>query len=124
MADIALPPHIEALQRPDAYPHAPEDVELVQTHISYVFLAGDQVFKLKKAVDFGFANFIDVQSRKHACEAEVRLNRRGCPGSIYLGVVTVTRDGDTYRIGGDGEVVDYAVHMKRLPADRMMDKLL
>ena len=134
MAAEKLPEHVIALEDRRAYPHAPATVELVQTHISYVFLAGDEVFKLKKPVDLGFANFTTLEKRKEACEAEVRLNRRGCPGSIYLGVVTVTKEdpnlplkgraSPAYRIGGSGEVVDYAVHMKRLPADRMMDHLL
>ncbi len=124
MSGEALPAYVQALEHSGAYPHAPENVELVQTHISYVFLAGDEVYKLKKHVDLGFANFTTLESRQEACEAEVRLNRRGCPGSIYLGVEPVTRAGDSYRIGGDGEIVDYAVHMKRLPAERMMDHLL
>ena len=131
----SLPAHVQALQHPAAYPHAPAAVDLVQTHISYVFLAGDEVFKLKKPVNLGFADFTTLEKRRQACEAEVRLNRRGCPGSTYLGVVTVTRAAPVHPplkgraspqivIGGDGEVVDYAVHMKRLPADRMMDHLL
>ena len=124
MPGEALPAHVEALQQPGAYPDAPPDVELVQTHISYVFLAGDEVYKLKKPVNLGFADFTTLEKRREACEAEVRLNRRGCPGSIYVGVEAVTREGHGYRIGGDGEIVDYAVHMKRLPADRMMDHLL
>jgi aminoglycoside phosphotransferase family enzyme/predicted kinase len=119
-----LPAYVQALKRAGAYPSAPGSVELVQTHISYVFLAGDEVFKLKKPIDLGFANFTTLERRREACEAEVRLNRRGCPGNIYIGVETVTRAGNRYRIGGEGEVVDYAVHMKRLPADRMMDRLL
>ena len=134
MSGESLPAYIEALQRRDAYPHKPDDVELVQTHISYVFLAGNEVFKLKKAVNLGFADFTTLEKRREACEAEVRLNRRGCPGSTYLGVVTVTREvqprpltgraSPEYVIGGSGEVFDYAVHMKRLPAERMMDHLL
>jgi hypothetical protein len=119
-----LPAYVKSLQRPEAYPHDPPEVELVQTHISYVFLAGDEVFKLKKPVNLGFADFRTLESRREACEAEVRLNRRGCPGSIYLGVEPVTRNGRGHRVGGAGEAVDYAVHMKRLPADRMMDELL
>jgi uncharacterized protein len=124
MAREALPAHIQALKRATAYPYVPDRIELVQTHISYVFLAGYEVFKLKKPVDFGFANFTTLESRKQACEAEVRLNRRGCPGSIYLGVVPVAHTGNRYRLGGAGDVVDYAVRMRRLPADRMMDQML
>jgi len=119
-----LPPHVRALLGPRPYGRPVGSIELVQTHISYVLLADDEVFKLKKAVDLGFADFTTLEKRKAACEAEVRLNRRGCPGDTYLGVVPIVKRGASYRIGGEGEVVDYAVHMRRLPRERMMDVLL
>ncbi len=124
MARDPLLPRIQALRRRDAYPGKDGKVELIQTHISWVFLVGDDVYKVKKPVDLGFANFTTLARRKAACEAEVRLNRRGCPGGVYLGVETLNRQGDTFRVGGKGEVVDYVVHMKRLPLDGMMDKRL
>src|SRR4051812_14295524 len=120
-----LPPHIRALLRTGAYPNHPPQVRLVQTHVSYVFLAGDEVFKLKKAVDLGFCDFTTLEKRRRNCEAEVRLNRRGCPEGVYRGVVRVVQDArGRFRVGGRGNVVDYAVRMKRLPQDRMMDVLL
>jgi aminoglycoside phosphotransferase family enzyme/predicted kinase len=120
-----LPAHIQALRRRSAYPHRPARVELVQTHISYVFLLDDEVYKVKKAVDLGFVDFTTLAKRKQACEAEVRLNRRGSPEGVYHGVEAVRRGRDgQFRIGGEGETVDYAVHMKRLPEDRMMDRML
>jgi len=127
-----LPAHVRALLRKGAYTRPVRRIELIQTHISYVFLVDDEVYKLKKAVDFGFVDFSTLAKRKAACEAEVRLNRRGCPGGVYLGVEPLTRrDGRYYagpstglRAGGEGEAVDYLVHMKRLPREGMMDRLL
>ena len=123
MARGSLPEHVRGLLRRDAYPHATQRVELTQTHISYVLFAGEHVFKLKKPLDLGFLDFTTLAKRRQACEAEVRLNQRGCPGT-YLGVEAVTRQNGRYRIGGDGEIADYAVHMRRLPAAAMMDRLL
>jgi uncharacterized protein len=95
--------------------------ELIETHISWVFLREREVYKVKKPVDFGFLDFSDLQRRERACRAEVELNSRLAPG-IYRGVVPVTRDGrGQHAIGGQGEVVDYAVHMSRLPRDARAD---
>jgi aminoglycoside phosphotransferase family enzyme/predicted kinase len=118
-----LPAHIAALLDPAAYPDPVESVELVQTHISYVLLTDDKVYKLKKPVDLGFLNFTTLRRRHYYCRQEVALNRRLCDGT-YLGVVRVTEQDGRYQIGGSGTVVDYAVEMRRLPAGRMMDQLL
>ena len=74
----------------------PSTVELVQTHISFVFLAGDEVYKVKKPVRFSFLDFSTLERRRHFCREEVRLNRRLAP-DVYLGVVAICRDGDRYR---------------------------
>jgi aminoglycoside phosphotransferase family enzyme/predicted kinase len=119
-----LPEHIQALLSADAYPHAVDgDVRLIQTHVSYVLLTGEHVYKIKKPVNFGFIDYSTLPKRRQACEDEVRLNKRGCP-EIYLDVVPITGHGSRYRIGGRMGVIDYAVHMKRLPEGRMMDELL
>ncbi len=123
MPQPQLPEHVRALQRPDAYEPPVDKVDLIQTHISFVLLAGEDVYKIKKPVDFGFLDFSTLEKRHAACEAEVRLNRRGCP-DIYFGVEPITRGADHFAIGGNGEIVDYAVHMKRLRTERMMDRLL
>ena len=123
MTSDGLPEYIAALLDPAAYPYPVENVDLVQTHISYVLLAGDRVYKLKKPVDLGFLNFTTLRRRHYYCRQEVTLNRRLC-ADTYLGVVRVTEQDGRYRIGGSGKVVDYAVEMRRLPADRMMDRLL
>ncbi len=119
----ALPPLVQALLDPAAYPDAPASVEFIQTHISYVFLAGDWVYKLKKPVDFGFLNYATPELRRRACEDELRLNRRLSP-DVYTAVLPVVRCGDRFCVGGAGEAVDWAVQMRRLPADRMLETLI
>ncbi len=104
---------VRALEDPSAYPHEVDHVELIQTHISSVFLTGELVYKLKKPVNFGFLDFSTPELRRRYCEAEVRLNRRLAP-SVYLRVEPVVRDGDGIRIGGDGEIVDWVVVMRQL----------
>ena len=114
---------LQALSTPKAYPHNPQEVELVQTHLSVVFLAGDYVYKVKKPVDFGFLDFTTLDKRRFYCHQEVTLNRRLCPDA-YLGVVAITQDGDTFSVEGSGTEVEYAVKMRSLPHQRMMDRLL
>ncbi len=105
---------LAGLADPAAYPDAPDSVEVRQTHISAVFLAGEFVYKLKKPVNLGFLDFTTPELRKHFCEEEVRLNSRLAP-HVYLGVVPVTADGGRVRVEGAGEPIDWAVKMARLP---------
>ncbi|NLN60321.1 MAG: AAA family ATPase [Deltaproteobacteria bacterium] len=114
----------EAMSDPAFYPFHTESVEVIQTHISWVFIAGDEVFKVKKAVNFGFLDFTTREKRKFYCEEEVRLNRRLAP-QVYLGVVEISID-ETGKpvLAGEGTAVEYAVHMNKVPADRMLKKLL
>jgi aminoglycoside phosphotransferase family enzyme/predicted kinase len=111
---MEVPQLIEALSDPAAYPHADGPVEVHQTHISIVFLAGPLAYKIKKPVDLGFVSYGMLERRRHFCEEEVRLNRRLAP-DVYLGVVAVTREGRSVRMEGAGEVFEWAVKMKRLP---------
>jgi uncharacterized protein len=116
------------LLRPEAYAALragqPESVTLIETHISWVFLVGGDVFKVKKPVNLGFVDFGTIERRKAACDAEVLLNGRLAP-DVYRGVVAIRR-GDDGRcvIGGRGALVDWAVHMVRLPEERRADLLL
>lgn len=114
---------LKSLLKPDAYPELTTGVELVQTHVSYIFLTDQYAYKIKKPVDFGFLNFSTIDRRRFYCNEEVRLNRRLCP-DMYLGVVELRETGSGAAFIGSGAVLDYAVKMKRLPADRMLDKLI
>lgn len=123
MYDSALPALIAALLDPACYPHTPPRVELRQTHISYVLLAGERVYKVKKPVAFGFLDYSTPARRAYYCRREVALNRRLAP-EVYRGVVPlVERDGRIY-VGGRGRVLDHAVEMVRLPEDGMLPALL
>jgi aminoglycoside phosphotransferase family enzyme/predicted kinase len=116
------------LARREAYPHHPPAVERIETHISQVFLAGDQVYKLKKPVQFDFLDFSTLAAREFACREELRLNRR-LAADTYLDVVPVTRSadqatGEAFQLRGDGEVVDWLVHMRRLPTDETLEAIV
>jgi aminoglycoside phosphotransferase family enzyme len=129
---VTIPELAAALRRPQAYPFEVDRIEVRQTHISVLFFARGRVYKIKKPVDLGFLDFTTLQRRRFFCEEEVRLNRRLAPDT-YLGVASVARDSDGHiRIHSAGaapsrvpeEVIEYAVEMRRLPADRMLDHLL
>ncbi|MBI5886755.1 MAG: AAA family ATPase [Deltaproteobacteria bacterium] len=113
------PPLITALLSPGAYPERPPDVTLVQTHISYVFILPEVVYKIKKPVDFGFLDFSTLDKRRHYCEEEVRLNRRLAP-DVYLGVVPITFNKGQAGVNGAGEPVEYAVKMRRVPDNALL----
>src|SRR5690349_5668736 len=91
--------------------------------MSWVFLAGSRVFKLKKPVRFPYLDFSTLVRREIACRAELRLNRRLAP-DIYLDVVPLVAHGDTLSIGGEGVPVDWLVVMKRLDGRFMLDRLI
>ncbi|MDB4937736.1 MAG: hypothetical protein JWP87_4708 [Labilithrix sp.] len=113
------------LLRPEAYPTPhPDHVELRETHVSRVFMTEGEAFKVKKPVEFAFLDFRTIDARRRACEAEVLLNARLAAGT-YLGVVPVRRDaGGRHHFGPDGEVVDWAVRMIRLPDELRGDERL
>ncbi len=98
-------------------------VETRTTHASWVFIVGDDVWKVKRPVDLGFLDFRTPEARRHWCEEEVRLNRRLAP-DVYLGVEPVRRAARGHTIGGDGPAVDWAVHMRRLPDEAAAASLL
>ncbi len=118
-----LPEMVQALLNPAIYPDATDKVELMQTQMSFVFLAGDYVYKTKKPVDLGFLDYTTLQKRHFYCQREVELNRRLCP-EAYLGVIPINRDKDNYTLDGRGKTEEYAVKMLHLPQDRMLNVLL
>lgn len=108
------------LSRPSAYGLPPGSVQVRETHMSWVFLAGDRAYKLKKPVRFPFLDFSTVAAREADCQAEMRLNRRLAP-DVYLGMVPLTSDAHHgFALDGGGEVVDWLVMMRRLPDERML----
>jgi aminoglycoside phosphotransferase family enzyme len=117
------PALVQALIKPEIYPHSPQKVELVQTQMSFLFLTGDYVYKVKKPVDLGYLDYTTLEKRRFFCQQEIELNRRLCP-DIYLEVVPLVSSQGQIRLGGEGEIIEYAVKMRQLPRERMMDKLL
>ncbi|HMM43087.1 MAG TPA: hypothetical protein PKA95_14410 [Thermomicrobiales bacterium] len=99
-------------------------VEVRETHKSVVFLTASDAYKLKKPIAYNSVDLRPLATRERTCREEVRLNRRLAP-DVYLGVVPLTREpGGALALGGRGEVVDWLVHMRRLPADRMLDSMI
>lgn len=98
------------------------EMRLIETHISWVLLAGDYAYKIKKPVDLGFLDFSTLALRLQACDEEVRLNRRLAP-DYYLGVVAITGSPDAPRLGGAGEAFEYAVQMRRFSPEDTLDHL-
>ena len=118
-----LPIMVQALLNPEVYPDTPPGVEMVQTQMSFVFLAGDYVYKVKKPVNLGYLDYTTLEKRHFYCQREVELNQRLCPDA-YLGVVSITQNKDDILIEGPGEVIEYAVKMRHLPQEGMMNVLL
>src|SRR5260221_2241773 len=92
----------------------------VDTHAAAVFLAGPNVYKVKRAVRFPFMDQSTIDRRRFACEAEVTVNRRFTP-DLYLGVVPITREAGQLALGGSGRVVEWAVHLKRFDETKTLD---
>jgi aminoglycoside phosphotransferase family enzyme len=107
---------------PRAYPDLTTRVELVQTHISYIFLTDDFAYKVKKPVDLGFLNFTTLRRRHYYLQEELNLNRRLCP-EIYLEVLPIVSHYGRVEVGGKGHPAEYALKMVRMPQERMMDEV-
>ncbi|MBW4519166.1 MAG: AAA family ATPase [Scytolyngbya sp. HA4215-MV1] len=123
MSETSLPLLIQSMQRSQFYPHpVTEPIQLIQTHVSYVLLTGDFVYKVKKPVNFGFLDFSTLEKRHHFCQEELRLNQRGA-GDLYLEVLPITQSGEQFQLGGDGQTVEYAVKMRQFPQDTLLSHL-
>lgn len=122
-ADSALARLVAALRDPGRYPHPADRVEVLETHISYVLLAGEYAYKLKKPLDLGFLDFRTLDSRRHFCEEELRLNRRLAP-DLYLAVVAITGTPDDPALDGKAPAIEYAVKMRRFSQDALLDRVL
>jgi len=131
MGPTEQPPELEAklqfLQSAAAHAGSGLPVESIETHMSWVFLAGDRVLKLKKPVRHAFLDFSTLQSREFYCREELRLNARLAPG-VYLDVLALQwHDGNfsllpAWRLPAPGQTVDWLVLMRRLPAQHMLDQ--
>jgi hypothetical protein len=127
-----IPPHshdpdqdriVQALLRPETYPHRPTHITHLQTHISHVFLTGGLVYKVKKPIRYDFLDFSTLAQRGYFCRQEVKLNRR-LTHDLYLGVARITEQEERLAVNGRGRVVEYAVVMREMPQERMMNRLL
>lgn len=116
-----MTPLIAGLLKSEAYRHAAAAPRLIETHISWVILAGDYAYKIKKPLDFGFLDFSSLDKRQHFCEEEIRLNRRLAP-DIYLAVVPITGSPEAPRMEGVGAVLEWALKMQAFPADATLDR--
>ncbi|MGR8931016.1 MAG: bifunctional aminoglycoside phosphotransferase/ATP-binding protein [Gammaproteobacteria bacterium] len=113
---------ISALHNPACFPHPVETVKLLETHISWVLLAGDYVYKIKKPVNFGFLDFSELSQRQFFCHEELRLNRRLAP-NLYLDVIAI--GGSVAQPVLDAEpAIEYAVKMRRFAEESLLDHLL
>jgi uncharacterized protein len=125
--NTAAHPLVDAMGDPEFYPDRPARVEVRQTHISWVFLAGDYAYKLKKPVRFEFLDYSTRERRRFLCCEELRLNRRLAP-AVYLAVLPALRTDRGFELGDETsvgvEVEDHVVKMRRLPDERMLDRLL
>ena len=128
-SDQTLPDYVHALLNPDIYAFDVQEIQLIQTHISYVFLAGDKVYKTKKPVDFGFINQLDLEQRYNNCIREVDLNRRLAP-DVYVNIVMIaqSQSGEykifTANIPENFVLIEYAVEMQLLPSKAILANML
>ena len=115
---------INKLMDSGEFPEPTKQRELIETHISWVILCDDYVYKIKKPMKYSFLNFTTPELRKYYCEREIKLNKR-LTNNVYLEVVPIREDGKSIYMGGDkGSEIDYAVKMNKLDGEKQMDRLL
>ncbi|MEL7316201.1 MAG: AAA family ATPase, partial [Cyanobacteria bacterium J06559_3] len=123
MADLSLPLLIQQMLQPEFYPHPVETpIQLIQTHISYVFLTGEYAYKVKKAVDFGFLSYATLEKRHHFCHEELRLNKRAA-APIYLEVLPIAQEGETHILGSTENPVEYTIKMRQFPQSTLLSRM-
>lgn len=114
---------LRALLRGGGFPHPAHEPELLETHISFVILAGDYAYKIKKALDLGFLDYSTLEKRRFYCAEELRLNRRLAP-DLYLDVVSIGGPEEAPVLGGAAPVLEYAVQMRRFAQECLADHVL
>jgi aminoglycoside phosphotransferase family enzyme/predicted kinase/mono/diheme cytochrome c family protein len=111
------------LSDPASYPHRPERVERITTHGAFVFLAGSEAYKIKRAVRLPYMDFSTLEKRRQVCQREYELNKPAAP-DLYKGVVAITRESDGgLMLAGSGEPVEWVVHMRRFPEAALLSEL-
>lgn len=110
------------LQNPNVFPHSVSDIQVIETHISWVILTGQYAYKIKKPVNFGFLDYTKLEERRRFCEEEVRLNRR-LASDLYIEVVGIMGRPEMPQINGEGEPFEYAVKMHQFDPVMQLDKL-
>ena len=113
---------IAALQNPALFPHAVDGFQLIETHISWVLLTGPFAYKIKKPMNFGFLDFTTLSAREHFCKEELRLNQR-LTDDLYLEVIALTGSAEAPQLGGEGEVIEYALKMRQFPQSGLLSTL-
>jgi aminoglycoside phosphotransferase family enzyme/predicted kinase len=113
---------VRRLLEPAAYPHPTRGIHLVETHISWVFLTGDYVYKVKKPCNLGFLDFSTLERRRDCCHEEVRLSGRFAP-DLYLGVVPITGSADAPHVDGAGEPIEWAVKLRQFDEAGRLDRV-
>ncbi len=129
MDSDGLPAFLHSLLRGDAFEHPVDDIELIETHISYVILTGPYAYKIKKSINLGFLDFSTLEKRLYYYHEELRLNARLAP-EIYLGVVAII-DSETgacftnpETVSDPGNIIEYAIKMKQFPQQMQLDRML
>jgi len=114
---------INAMMQPDFYPHPVSRIQMLQTHISWVFLTGQYAYKLKKPLDLGFLDFTSLEKRRFFCEQELCLNQR-LAAAIYLEVLPISRTDSAYQLGNTDNIQDYCLKMLQFSQDDLLDQRL
>ena len=112
------------LSHPANYPDQPDHVDVIETHMSWVFLTPTDVYKLKKPIQIDGLDYSTLDARQADCENEVMLNQR-LAAKVYLGMLPLTIDSQgNIQINGEGNTVEWLVHMRRLPTEQMLDQAI
>ncbi len=114
---------VQSLLDPAAWPHPVDDLRMLETHISWVFLTGEYAYKIKKPVTLTFLDFSALEMRKHWCGEEIRLNSRWAP-QLYIDVVPIGGSAGAPEVGGTGAPIEYAVRMRQFPQSALLSERL
>lgn len=118
-----IPQHVAAMLNADVYDHEVSDIQLIQTHISWVILTGPFAYKIKKPVTLDFVDFSTLEKRQFYCDEELRLNKRFAP-NIYLEIVSISQSDNKVQLASSDHIVDYAVKMNQFHQHQQLDRML